>query len=384
MPLKIFRYILVKFNSTFVAAVAVFTTLFLMDQASRQVEQLAPHAQNLRDFVISFLLLAPHLLAYTVPLAFLLAMIWTLEQMKQERELTAVLSTGTSPIMLILPFQAMSLIVSFLVYLITTHMGPATFQQYNKRLDEMTRRSFLSDLKPGTFFKGIPGTLILVGGFNQDSGVIDGLLMVRKSITDMHSGEMIIAERGLIEPQTAQSTDIVLKLESGAIHPLASARVDYRSGSFQSLTSKIQSQLKGSDLNIRQILMAASNSQLKSWQDLSAQSGESQKIITYSLELNRRLALPIAVLLYPFIVFPAAVSTGRHGKSAAFSGSLLIFLATFFFNSVGSSLAHQGLVPPVFGAWLADLLLLTGGLTVFTIYAMKQRIPRKKSLERLQ
>ena len=55
-----------------------------MDQASRQVEQLAPHAQNLRDFVISFLLLAPHLLAYTVPLAFLLAMIWTLEQMKQE------------------------------------------------------------------------------------------------------------------------------------------------------------------------------------------------------------------------------------------------------------------------------------------------------------
>ena len=83
MPLKIFRYILVKFNSTFVTALAVFTTLFLMDQASRQVEQLAPHAQGLRDFVISFLLLTPHLLAYTVPLAFLLAMIWTLEQLKQ-------------------------------------------------------------------------------------------------------------------------------------------------------------------------------------------------------------------------------------------------------------------------------------------------------------
>ena len=384
MPFRIFRYILVKFNSTFVAAVAVFTTLFLMDQVSRQVEQLAPHAQNLRDFVISFLLLAPHLLAYTIPLAFLLAMIWTLEQMKQERELTAILSTGTSPLLLILPFQAASLIVSLLVYLMTAYMGPATFQQYNRRLDEMTRRSFLSDLRPGTFFTGIPDTLLLVGGFDQDSGVINGMLMVRKDISDDLGGEMIIAERGIIEPSPAESSDIVLKLENGAIHPLASPRDEYRSGSFQSLTSRIQSQPQGSGPDMRQILMAASNSELKSWSQISSDSVEIREIITYSLEFNRRIALPIAVLLYPLIVFPAAVSTGRHGKAAAFSGSILIFLATFFFNSIGSSLAHQSLVPPVFGAWLADLLLLTGGLVVFTIYCMRQHTPRSRGLERLQ
>jgi len=375
MPFRILRYILVKFNSTFVAAVAVFTTLFLMDQASRQVEQLAPHAQGLRDFVISFLLLAPQLLAYTVPLAFLLAMIWTLEQMKQERELTAILSTGTSPLFLILPFHAVSVIISILVYLITTYAGPTTYQQYNRRLSEMTRRSFLSDLKPGTFFDGIPGTLLIVGGFDGRSGDIDGLMMVRKG-DKKGNGEMITARKGTVEPSLEGRGEIILKLEKGALHPLAAAKPGYRSGSFLSLTSKIENQPRTDGPNSRQMLMATSSGQLRSWIEASGEDSASGKSITYILELNRRFALPFSVLLYPLIIFPAAVSTGRNGKAAAFSGSLLLFLATFFFNSIGSNLAHEGLVGPVLGAWLANLILLFAGLIIFTAYAVSQRTPR--------
>lgn len=380
MPLKIFRYILVKFNSTFVTALAVFTTLFLMDQASRQVEQLAPHAQGLRDFVISFLLLTPHLLAYTVPLAFLLAMIWTLEQLKQERELTAILSTGTSPLTLILPFHAASVVIGILVYLITTYAGPATFQRYNNRLEEMTRRSFLSDLKPGTFFTGIPGTLMIVGDFDGNSGDIKGLMMVRED-GGGNNGEMITARQGTVEPSIEGDGDIVLKLEKGAIHPLAAAKSGYRSGSFLSLTSRIESQPGTDGPRSRQVLMATSSSQLRSSLEEKGGKRAGRETVTYILELNRRLALPVAVLLYPLIIFPPAVSTGRHGKTTAFSGSLLLFLATFFFNSIGSNLAHEGLVKPVLGAWLSDIVLLLVGLIVFSVYAATQRAPRHRGSE---
>jgi lipopolysaccharide export system permease protein len=384
MPLRIFRYILVKFNSTFVAAIAVFTALFLMDQASRQVEQLASLAQGLRDLVVSFLLLVPHLLSYTVPLAFLLAMIWTLEQMKQDGEFNAVLATGTSPLKLFLPFQAVSVAVSLVVYMMTSYLGPAAFQQYNRHIEEMTQRSFLSDMKPGTFYNGIPGTLILVGDYNPVSGMIDGLLMVRQTTSEDNQGEMIVAETGTIQQPPEGSGDIILRLENGAIHPLSTASGGYRSGSFKILTSRITTQPPDSGLKIKQLLMAASSSQIRFWLMTSKGEEKIRENISYVLELNRRLAVPIVVLLYPLIIFPPAASTGRHGKAAAFTMSLLVFLATFLFNSIGSNLAHQGLVGPAFGAWFADLLLLVIGLSIFTFYVFKQLTPGWKTMEKAQ
>jgi lipopolysaccharide export LptBFGC system permease protein LptF len=235
-------------------------------------------------------------------------------------------------------------------------------------------------MKPGTFYKDIPGTLILAGDFNQDSGVIKGLLMVRKVTSGDEKGEMIIAEKGIIEQPPEGSNEIILRLENGTIHPLASKPSGYRSGAFRNLMSRITNEAPDSGLKSRQILMAASGSQLRSWLRTGADGSRKEDLISYALELNRRIAVPIAVLLYPLIVFPAAITTGRHGKAAAFTISLLLFLSTFFLSSIGSNMAHQGLVNPTFGAWFPDLLLLTLGLTVITTYFFKQRVPKRRTV----
>ena len=368
MPWKLYKYILNKFVSTFAAAVAIFTILFLMDQASRQVEQLAPHASSLRDFLLSFLLLAPPLLAYTIPLAFLMAMIWTLEQMKQEREITAIMVAGVSPVRLLPPFLAASMVTFIITFIVTAYAGPASFQKYNERLTSLARQSFINKLKPGILFSGIPDTLLLVGGFDRESGRIDGLLMVRNDLDETETGEMILAEKGMIQPPTASTRDIILKLENGTLHPVASSGDVYHSGSFESLTSRIQSQSSVPGVRAKQFIMASSN------QDLRSMSGEiskeeNQKLAAmYAIELNRRFAFPLTILLYPFVIFPAAVSTGRHGKIAAFSGSLILFLTSFFLFSIGSNMARQNMVPASLGAWFPVLFLVTAGLFIFPAY----------------
>jgi lipopolysaccharide export system permease protein len=244
----------------------------------------------------------------------------------------------------------------------------------------MTRMSFLSDLKPGTFFTGIPGTLMIVGGLDRESGNIDGLMMVRKDGGEA-GGEMIIARKGAVEPSRESDDEIVLRLERGRIHPITAAKPGYTSGSFLSLTSTIESRTGRDGPSSRQMLMATSTEQLR--EVLSSGNGNttSPTTVTHVLELNRRLAVPVAVLLYPLLIFPPAVSTGRHGKAAAFSGSLVLFLAMFFLNSIGFNLAHEGLVKPALGAWLADLTLLLAGLLVFTSYAVSQGIALRHSTE---
>jgi len=382
MPYKIFRYILLKFNTTFVVALLVFSSLFLMDQASRQVERLASLAQGLGDFVISFFLLAPHLLAYTVPLAFLLAMIWTLEQMKMERELTAIMATGISPLTLFLPFHAVSVVVAVLVFMITNFAGPASFQKYDKRLGQMARRNVLSELKPGTFFTGIPGVVLLVGGFDGKSGEMDGLLMVSRG-DEEGSGEMITARKGIVEPDPEGMGEIRLKLGDGAIHPLAAAEPGYSSGTFHSMASVIHTESGTDEVDSKRVLMAESNHRLRELLKDQKDKENPAETVDLVLELNRRLALPLAVLFYPLIIFPLAVSAGRQGKALAFSGSLLLFLATFLIDSLGSSLAHENLISPVLGAWLSDLLLATGGMVLFAAFALRLGLPGTRGSERV-
>lgn len=371
MPFKLYKYILNKFVSTFAAATAIFTVLFLMDQASRQVEQLAPHTSSLKDFLLSFLLLAPPILAYTISLAFLMAMIWTLEQMKQEREITAIMATGISPVKLLPPFLAASLVTFIFAFIITAYAGPASFQKYNMHLTSLARQSFINDLKPGILFTGIPDTLLLVGDFDRESGRIDGFLMVRNDFNMTESGEMVLAKRGMIQAPTENSRDIVVTLEDGTIHPVASDSEIYRLGSFDSLTSRMQNQLSEKpSVRTSQFLMASSNQDLRSRHS----DGTNSKLdIMYSIELNRRFAFPLTILLYPFVIFPAAVSTGRHGKIAAFSGSLILFLTSFFLFSIGSNMARQGMIPAVLGAWFPVLFLTIAGIAIFPAYLLSLR-----------
>ena len=368
MPFKLYKYILNKFVATFAAALAIFTVLVLMDQASRQVAQLAPHASSLRDFLFSFLLLAPPLLAYTIPLAFLIAMIWTLEQMKQEREVTAINAAGISPVKLFPPFLAVSAVTFVIAFIITAYAGPASFHKYNERLTNLARQSFINDLKPGILFSGIPDTLLLVGDFDRLSGHIDGFLMVKSDLDETEPGGMILAKKGVIQPPSPGSTDIILKLEGGTIHPIAAEAEIYRSGSFDSLTSRIPNNSSAPGVRARQFLMASTNKELRSWSSEKENEENTRLSAMYTIELHRRFAFPITILLYPFVIFPAAVSIGRHGKLAAFAGSLVLFLTSFFLFSIGSTMARQGMIPAATGAWFPVGFLLTASLVIFPAY----------------
>jgi len=372
MPFKLYKYILNRFVGTFAAGIGIFTVLFLIDQASRQIQQLAPHASSLEDFFLSFLLLAPPLLAYTIPLAFLISMIWTLEQMKQEREFLAITASGVAPLRLLTPFIFFSTVTFVLAYVVTGYLGPASFSHYNSRLVDMARKSFMNDLKPGVLFDGIPGTLLIVGDFDRESGRIDGLIMTRSDLSDNETGEIIIAQRGEIQPPTDETNDLILKIDKGTIHPVASAESEYRSGSFESLVSRIQGQAPRTSIRAKEYLMGASNEELRSWSGETDNDPDRKLSAMYTVELNRRLAFPLTVLLYPFVVFPATVSTGRHGKIVAFSGSILLFMMNFLLFTLGSRLAYQGMIPAALGAWLPVAFLLLAGLLVFPVYAFSQ------------
>ena len=369
MPVKLYKYILHKFMVSFFIGLAVFTALLMMDQASRQIDQIAYNYQNFGQFLLSYGLLIPPPLTYSIPLAFLMAMISTVDQMKQDHELTAILTTGVSPLTIMVPFTAAASIVFLGVLLINTIISPISMAAYNDQITEISRHAIFKGLKSGSFFKGLPGTVMLVGEYGGDSGKLGGVLLV-KSRSDSDE-EMILARKGtLTVPESGSSSSISMVLENGSIHPVSKHSAGYRSVSFNTLTAKFQRTSDRRILGSKFRLMASSSSQLRSL--ASAPDPENpRKQSEAIIEIHRRFSLPVAILFYPFIVFPLAVSSGKHGKAAAFGASITLFVITLFVFSVGSSLGVSGALPAAAGAWLHILVLAPASLAVFAPFAIR-------------
>jgi lipopolysaccharide export system permease protein len=369
MPIKIYKYILSKFLTLFLASLAVFTLLFLMDQASRQVDQLAPHANGIADFVLSFALLLPPLLSYSVPLAFLMAMISSLEQMKQDREITAILAAGVRPISLLPPFQATAVLVFLVTLGINMILSPASYTTYNQRLVEMARNSILSDFKPGAFFKGIPGTVLLARDFDPATGKVKGLMMAKER--EDGGSDIILANSGQVGPA---GEGMVVSLEMGTLHPMNAHGVIYRSGSFEKLTSSVEVEHE-EDSGVRsdQLLMAASIGELDNWIAEASAEGDRKRAASLVIEKHRRIALALTILLYPLLVFPAVLTTGTHGRALAFTASIGLFMLSFFLYSIGTRMGMSGIISPALGTYLPVLVLSALSLPVFLPFALGSR-----------
>jgi lipopolysaccharide export LptBFGC system permease protein LptF len=161
-------------------------------------------------------------------------------------------------------------------------------------------------------------------------------------------------------------------MTKGTLHPVSSAQDQYRSGSFETLVSRIQNQSTAAGIRTKDFLMAATNRELKDWMEGSESDPDTRLYAMYAIEANRRITFPLTILLYPFVIFPVAATTGRHSKAVAFSSSLLLFVINFVLLSVGSRLAYKGMVPATAGAWFPVIFLLLAGLAIFPAYVFSQ------------
>lgn len=86
----------------------------------------------------------------------------------------------------------------------------------------------------------------------------------------------------------------------------------------------------------------------------------------FQIEIQRRLAVPVASLLFFFISFPLGLVVKRSGKGMSFSLAIFVFLGYYTLYTVGLDRANSGSISPIVGAWTADVALLIFGFVLMS------------------
>lgn len=84
----------------------------------------------------------------------------------------------------------------------------------------------------------------------------------------------------------------------------------------------------------------------------------------FEIEIHKRLAVPVASLLFFFVSFPLGLVVKRSGKGMSFALALFVFVVYYFLLTLGLNKAYEGNWSPWMGAWVADVGILGLGLYI--------------------
>jgi LPS export ABC transporter permease LptG len=93
-------------------------------------------------------------------------------------------------------------------------------------------------------------------------------------------------------------------------------------------------------------------------------------------EANRRLALPVASLIFALLSLPLGVSRVRSGKGAGFALSLGIVLVYWMIFTTGLEQAKDGRIPVALGIWAANITVFIWMVVAYVSMRRASRTPR--------
>ncbi len=368
------NYIFRELLPPFVLGVSVFTFLFLIDKVydllSLKVGEGVPLAQTLKLFVY----IQPAILAITIPMGVLVAVLVVFARLSAENEIVAIRASGISLLQLSRPVLLLGLLASMLMVVFMDQTLPWGNHSYVLQYRKIIEERLSVALQERTFVSSFKNRVIYVGG-KRGPVLTDVLVYLRRVGGD--PTRTIVAPRGrLISDMAKGSGDYraCLELEDGVISTVGTEGVHkYMYGDFEKMLLDLAPEeeremfLWGEEKGPREMDL------VELWSDISERRVKHDPSLDYYLvEWHKRISIPFACLACMMIGIPLGVKT-RRGGVVGFGLSCLLVLLYNILLILGENLGGRGMLSPPLAVWLPNIVLGVAGLFFYYLLAVEHR-----------
>jgi lipopolysaccharide export system permease protein len=330
------------------------------------------HMQSLKlhgtDIAEYYAVKAPEFLVVVLPVALLLALLYTLTNHARHHEITAIRAAGVSLWRLCLPYLAVGFVLSLVLFALNELWVPNSTEQaeriLNRRLagqQAVAERHLVRNLG---FTNSRDGRAWHIGAYNtltfemanlevictRQDGSRQWLFAERAVRTN--DGWTFLNVREYIEAPRADAQLVPLRQTNVLVMP-----------EFTETPEEIQSEINIS----KGMSFRAKNkadipiSQILDYLRLHPALAPSDRAWLYT-KLHGRLAAPWTCLVVVLIAIPFGAASGRRNVFVGVAGSIFICFAYFVLLQLGLALGTGGYVPAALAAWFPNLAFGLAGL----------------------
>lgn len=333
---------------------AVFTFVFFVPQLVRLMSLVVQHAATLRETLMLVLCSLPPVLIFTVPMSMLVGVLIGLGRLSADSEIVALNASGISLRRLLVPIGAIALTATILTFCITLWLGPLSLRVLNSLEVHLLVSQASFAVQPRVFDERFPPIVLYVEDVAASGTRWRGVFLAESnSSTD---SRVTVAKNAIVVADT-KTGKLTLHLDDVSTHEYDSKNPDH----YDLSTSAVES----TDLPFTHSDAAANgpqtlNNRERSVRQLLSLKGAGSR--DARVELQQRVALPIACLVFALLGVPVGVRPRRGGRAAGFVLTILLICGYYLFFVTGVHFAQDGVLSPMFGVWTANIATLAVAL----------------------
>ncbi|UQZ90130.1 LPS export ABC transporter permease LptF [Deltaproteobacteria bacterium Smac51] len=355
------RYITWEILPGFLVSIMVFSAIFLMARVMELANLVISKGVGL-GLVLEILLLAlPKVLTYTLPMATLLAVLAAFLRLSADSELTVLRASGISLYQLSPPVLVFGGLIGIITAIFTIWVTPEASWRFKTQLLDLAKTRADLAIREQVFIRDFPGLVIYIGQLPPGSDTM-GEVFIHDGRSEEES-TIINAKRGRLGADRDAGV-LFFHLEDGEIDRVYTNKQSTDSVHFESYDLKFSAGPELDKDGTGDIFRGRSELPLGELKPVAEAKGDPAAVISYSLEWHRRLALPFTAFIMALIGLPLGASFRARGRNFALIMGLGVFIVYYVFYSIGWSLAESGLIPPVAGAWVSNVIITVLGLVL--------------------
>lgn len=390
------RYILKEMIGPTVLGFTFYTSIIIMQRLFDLAGLIIK--RSLSGAVVGKLLLysLPNIVVLTVPMSLLFGILIAVGRLSSDSEIVAMRALGISTRTIYRPVFVFSFTVFLLNLYLMNYVLPKGNQQFVTLRAEIMTSTVEKAVKPRVFFDQYENVMIYVNDVDPATGKWKGVFVADNrgdesqdvatprqmsngtappqeedegvgALSAQGQGQrIIVAESGnlsIIQPQK----DIWMNLFGAETHiwdPTKPDRYDRtRNETQRILLPSTESNFDASSVS-RSFRELTLRELVEQERLLARGRSESDRIDRNRarVEIHKKFAIPFACIAFGVLGLPLGITNRRGGKSSGFSLSIAIILVYYVMLNNGEDLAVNGKIPPWFGMWAANIMLLAMGI----------------------
>ncbi|MCL5670938.1 MAG: LPS export ABC transporter permease LptG [Acidobacteria bacterium] len=346
------RYILKEVFAHSLLGLAVFSFILYLRPMGRIFELVARKNVSASHVLSLFLLPLPSIFVVTIPLAVLVGTLIGLSRMAADGEVIAVRAVGIGRGQFLRPVLIFAAGGWLLASWMSLFLSPLAFRKLQSIEGNLAAAQANYQIRPRVFIEQFPNLLVYLKDIASSGGQWQGVFIADTSHHD--KAKVTLAETGRLVNEKG-SGELDLHLEHGStqeydpLHPNRYSTISFDETDIPLENTRAQKSGRYAPSMLPPLTLLTA---------LKRQGGQRAA----QVEINYRLALPVAALVLALVALPLGLITRKGGKAYGLMLSLLLVFVYYVLMAFGLSLSKQGSLNPEVGLWTANVLFCLAGL----------------------
>lgn len=360
---KLDRYVVTQFILTFLFGLLAFAFIFILIDMIENLDDFIDQKVPTTIIMKYYVYFVPQILSLMVPVAMLLASLFTTGKLSTSNELTIMKSSGISLYRFMVPFVVVGFIVSVGMIVFDGWAEPKINALRLQLSREFLKKNLQRGARYNLYFQEEGNRIVAMDYFDEATATARRVTIQEFDATDLTKMTMRWdAESMLWNERSGEWTlrsVMKRKFSSDSTLPIRKREVMER------FDSVLIGKLSVTPTNIKRMQQKPEEMELGDFRDyIERQRLAGSDISRLVVDYHGKIAFPFASFIVVLFGVPFASTKRRSGLSVQFGISLLICFVYLVCQKLSQVFGYNGDLQPVLAAWLPNMLFFLAGCFV--------------------